>query len=443
MRAMGRPSGTGGMSLDKRSQCIRWSPYVHEGAIRNGILITVTSVLLLMSIAASTGEDPAHVSGGGGGSPITPLARSSAIVRTVVVGPLPVAVIADARTGHVFVADYGSRGHNGDVTVLDAASGVRLRVTPLRARSRAPLHPYMLAVAGRAGRVFVADVEGGITVLDAVSGAVLRTVRAGAQASSMVVDERAGRVFVAAGGMGRISMLDATSGAVVRTIPVGDDGPGAVVADERNGAVYVGTRHRIEVLDARTGALLHGTGTGAVPAPAYLAIAPQAGQVVAIGGARLAHVYLADIRTGGARDLARIGLDPTGMAVDVRTRRAFVTDAAAFDMVDLDKGTLSRTPRIGAYPFVAPVVDERAGRVLVVSGPTTHADQLAGRTTIGVTALDAATGAVRRTIVVRPPPYPLEIGPPLIALAVDEQARRAFFTNALNNTVTVLDTAQL
>jgi len=248
-------------------------------------------------------------------------------------------------------------------------------------------------------------------------------------------------VFVSGLGTGKISMLDADSGSLVRNLSVGDGGPGPIVVDERDGKAFVTTGRSVETLDGRTGFVRNTT--RAIPSPAYLAVTPWKGRIVVVGGVHSSDVYLLDTRTGTAGRPVRVGLDVTGLAVDKRTGHAFLTDAASFDVVDVRASILLRTLRIGAYPSISPVVDAQAGRVFAVSGPTTHAAQLAGKTRIGISVLDAKTGALRRTINVYPPPYPLEIGPPLIALAVDEHARRVFFTNALNNTVTVVDTSRL
>jgi YVTN family beta-propeller protein len=66
-------------------------------------------------------------------------------VRTIAVGRTPTAVVVDACTRRVFVANLGS----STVSMLDAASG-----TVLATIAVAP-HPSALAVATTAGRVFV------------------------------------------------------------------------------------------------------------------------------------------------------------------------------------------------------------------------------------------------------------------------------------------------
>lgn len=365
---------------------------------------------------------------------IRPTGSPSPIIRTTIVGKGPLAMVADTQLGHVFVANY----LDGTVSILDASTGIVRRRT-----RRVASRPSIIAVDQRTGRVFVTSqrYNGSVSALDVATGALLHTAPLGVAIQQIAVNERTGRVFVSGFGTGKISMLDAASGALVRTLPVGDNGPGPMAVDERDGEVFVVTGRGVEIRDGRTGSVRNTT--RAIPAPAYLAVTPWKGKVVVVGGPHSSDVYLLDAHTGTVGHPVRVGPDVTGLAVDKRTGHAFLTDAASFDVVDVRAGILLRTLRIGAYPSISPVIDTQAGRVFVVSGPTTHAAQLAGKTKIGISVLDATTGVLRRTINVYPPPYPLELGPPLIALAVDEHTRRAFFTNGLNNTVTVLDTSRL
>src|SRR5919204_6664871 len=137
-------------------------------------------------------------------------------VRTSAVGRVPTAVVVDARTRHVFVANLGSK----TVSMLDAASGAVLATVAVAH------HPSALAVATTAGRVFVVsddvtlDGAGRVSVLDARSGRLLRTVVVGQGEHALAVDERAGRVFVTNAGDASVSVLDARGGHVLRTTNV-------------------------------------------------------------------------------------------------------------------------------------------------------------------------------------------------------------------------------
>src|SRR5205085_11282115 len=148
-------------------------------------------------------------------------ARSGRILRTVVVhrdpfGTAPTAVVGlvvDEQTDRAFVAGYlpGS-GFRGIVSMLDATSGRLLRTV------RIGTHPAALIVDRRAGRVFVAS-AGGVGVLDARRGVLLRTLTLSAPPAAMAVDQRRGPIFIGTpgpapglklpAGTGQVSVADA------------------------------------------------------------------------------------------------------------------------------------------------------------------------------------------------------------------------------------------
>lgn len=390
------------------------------------------AVPVLFNVAAAT-----HAKAHEGWTAVTPAAtrhpsRVSPIVGVRRVGQGPLAVAVDDRMRHVFVANF----LDGTITMLDTARGTVLRTTPPVA-----LRPDLIAVDGRAGRVFIGDGQdgGGVVVLDAATAAVVRRVRIGARLLAIAPDERTGRTFVLTSDP-RVSMLDGPSGRLVRTIPVGDGGPHAVTVDERDGRVLLTTDTAIQELDAHTGAP-RGT-VGTVPSPTFVAVAPQKGRIVVLGaagapGAYVYGVYVVDIHTGVIAHRTVVGGLPTAIAVDDRTTRIFVVDGDALDTLDARSAVLLRRRRIGTYPFIMPVVATRQGVVFVVAGLTRPSSQ------VNVSVLDATTGVVRRTIAVSPPVYLRSIGFPFIALAVSERTERAYVTNAVGNTVTVLDTSHI
>jgi DNA-binding beta-propeller fold protein YncE len=116
------------------------------------------------------------------------------------------------------------------------------------------------------------------------------------------------------------------------------------------------------------------------------------------------------------------------LAVDARTRRAFVVNRAdgSLSVLDTHSGAVRRTvalERASADTTYTLAVDEQAGRVFVVSEkpPPAH-----GR----VIVLDARTGTVLgRT----------RVGLAPGTLAVSERTGRVFVTNLDGNTVSVLD----
>lgn len=138
-----------------------------------------------------------------------------------------------------------------------SASSV-VRVVTLRAR------PFAAALDAGAGRVlvvnlsaadnsvslFIADesAAGTLHVLDSGTGRALRAVPVGPYPIGVAVDERTGRVVIAAlgamdaagnaTGPGRVSILAAADGRVLRAAPVGL-GAEIVVVNERTGRAFV------------------------------------------------------------------------------------------------------------------------------------------------------------------------------------------------------------
>ncbi len=126
--------------------------------------------------------------------------------------------------------------------------------------------------------------------------------------------------------------------------------------------------------------------------------------------------------SGAASALVRIvhvGQHPVLVAVDARDRHVFVANAGplagdhvlpsrpgSVSMVDERTGAVLRTVTVGQSP-VAIAVDAPARRVFVLSAGTIST--AAGPASSGstVTVLDAATGALRRTVAVAPVPVTL------------------------------------
>jgi len=126
-----------------------------------------------------------------------------------------------------------------------------------------------------------------------------------------------------------------------------------------------------------------------------------------------------------------VGQDPSAIAVDEATSRAFVinggnptTGIGNVSVLDTRTGTLLRNIGVGVVP-IALAADGSTGHVFVINSYI-HAG---GQGTVSV--LDARTGQVMLTEPVGDVPY---------AVAVNERAGRAFVLNANDSGVSVLDT---
>jgi DNA-binding beta-propeller fold protein YncE len=215
------------------------------------------------------------------------------------------------RAGRVFVvASNMSSGKPGTVSVLDARGG---RI--IRTGTAVPV-PYAVAVDERAGRAFVLNANnGGVGVYDGASGRFLGTFNDGPNGVpaiapfALAVDARRARLFVITGNIfgqnpgTRLSVLDTRSGRLVRIPRVGMY-PSGMVVDERLGRTLVSSAGGMSILDDRTGRVLRTIGGLA----AELAVDGQHGRLfVATGtgiGSRGAYSGRAQ-RSASARRVCR------------------------------------------------------------------------------------------------------------------------------------------
>jgi len=376
--------------------------------------------------------------------------RTGAVLRTVRVGQGPVSLAFDAPTGRVFVlcagrvdfADGYARG-GGSVSVLDAATGALLRTLPvgptpltIAGPGTSPGGRQALAVDSTNGRVYVA-VPAAVLVLDGATGVVRRTitVRGGVTPnvtapSIIALGRQTRRLYVADSGdtmmpfvplsgvSGLFGVLDAATGKGIANVAVTDSGISVIAVDEQAGRVLVFELHGnreystvVNVLDARSGKLLHTTDLG-VPSDGGVAVG------VEIATGRIFVLYTPsdyEFQNG---------------AVDRQ-----------IDILDARSGKLLRTVHLptttnqGFFISRVVTVDERDNRVLVAVTQGQFTEEK-GQTVIAsdVYVLDARSGVIMRS---------LQVGPGPQDVAVDEVVRRVFVTNERSDTLSVFDAAQL
>jgi DNA-binding beta-propeller fold protein YncE len=261
---------------------------------------------------------------------------------------------------------------------------------------------WPVVVDEAAHRAFVGGVnDGTVSVIDTRTGALLRSTKVGGY-SYIAVAPRARRVAVSSSD-GAVYLLDARTGAVLVRIPylvVPRNPPDIqLVVDNSTDHLFVGFgANRVDMLDVRTGALLHHIGgcPGAIP----MAV-----------DAHTHHVFvtcddstiMVDSLTGTVlqRINATIG-DQGLMIVDDATGRVFVIGIAVPSLVlDLATGGLVRR-----LPFCGnrPEVDQITGRVFVVPTPCTPIGTYTPPLPREVLVLDGHSGAVLRHIRTDPTP---------------------------------------
>jgi DNA-binding beta-propeller fold protein YncE len=112
-------------------------------------------------------------------------ADTGTLVHTTVLHDSPVDIVADDRTGQVFVSGtndaFGSRsrqGPRGEIYVVDARTGRLMRTVPLYQSHLPPVTTNVpLALDGRAGHLWALDeANETLSVLDTGTGHLLRTI---------------------------------------------------------------------------------------------------------------------------------------------------------------------------------------------------------------------------------------------------------------------------
>jgi DNA-binding beta-propeller fold protein YncE len=209
----------------------------------------------------------------------------------------------------------------------------------------------------------------------------------------VAVDERTGRVFVAA--TNYVKVLDATSGALLRTVSGVVVGEAYIAVDVATSRVFVANLtgegrgsvsylNGVNILDARDGTLLRSLGIRQGydnSSVGSLVVDERARRVFVVGN----KVSVLDARSGAVlitRHLPRTG--PGGVAgrsdVDEQTGRLYVPIAYTANVTGPLPGTLSvvdtattrvlKTILVGVAP-VSAVVNARAAQVLILNHGTT------------------------------------------------------------------------
>ena len=367
-------------------------------------------------------------------------------VRTVALEGWPSAVAVDTRTAQAFIASSDVVHHTGRVSVLDTATGTIVRTVVVPVFPAAVAVGAAPRNAATGARVFVAGYSangrGCVYMLDARSGRILQTVvvyrdPSGAAPTAvvgLVVDEQTDRAFVAgylpgSGFQGIVSMLDATSGRLLRTVRIGTH-PAALVVDRRAGRVFVASAGGVGVLDARRGVLLRTLALSGPPAA--MAVDERRGRIF-IGTAgpapgmglpiRTAHVSVLEASGGTVITTVPLSASASVLAVDEVSGDALVGTMGGVDrqghgmagrvhVLDGRRGAVLRTVVVGQSPVVVAVYG-RHGRIVVGTRDTTaETPAPTGR----VLMLDARSGRILHTLLRNAAP---------VALAVDERAGRA------------------
>jgi len=241
------------------------------------------------------------------------------------------------------------------------------------------------ALDARRGRLYVPNlVDDTLAVLDAASGRIRHILHIGHQPDEVAVDARTGRVFVSSTADWTLTTLDARTGRPVSTQPfAAGDLPGQLVVDPVGGrGVAAGYGGQVTLFDTRTGRPLRGAVSDHGHLIEGLTVDAPARRVLGLVE-NVPAVVLLDARTVAPLRVVPVGQDPTALALDPQTGRAFVADGSdgVVSVLDVRRGRVLRRVLVGPAPMLA--VDTRRGRVVAASAT-------------GLSLLDARSGHVLR-----------------------------------------------
>jgi YVTN family beta-propeller protein len=332
---------------------------------------------------------------------------SDPLLRTIDLAGTAVAAAVDPRSGHLFVADATSDA----VVMIDARTGAVLRTLAVGSL------PLAVRVDARTSRAFVLDAgDRSLSVLDTQTGRLLRTIRLN-RPVGLVVDERAGHLFVAdADGepLGTVYTLDARTGTLRRRTSLAGEA-GSMALDSPSGRLFVlnSAQSSVSVLDAATGRLVRTVAVDAGPTAIAVDERTRHAFVFSLTGS----VSMLDARSGAVLRTTPVGNDPVSLAIDGPAGRVFVVDDLdqTLSVLDARTGRRLRAVAIGgrwlspltSQPPVDSAVDEQAGHVFLLraggcAGPGQCEDPR-------VLVLDGTSGRFLRALSAGPCPFGLAV----------------------------------
>jgi DNA-binding beta-propeller fold protein YncE len=335
----------------------------------------------------------------------------------VKVGGFPSGIALDPATDTIYVGN----GTTNTLSLIDGktcnagdASGCGQHVTA----ATAGIDPIGVAVDRSTNSVYVANFSGTVAVVDGqrcqaknTSGcrAAPATIRVGANPQFLAVDEKTDTIYVANSGDNTVSVIDGkrcalgTCGRPRASVSVGP-GPFAVAVNEATGAVYVADfgAAKVSVIDGRTcnarvvsGCRQHPPSVNVGQTPGGIAV-----------NSRTNTVYVTGELSGDVS------------VIDGTTCNARVTSGCRKRPVHVLAGLGARGIAINEATDTVYVANTAANSVSVIDGSTCNAEDHGGCGRIGV---QARVGLSPRRV------------------AVDEVTNTVYVTNALSNSVTMLN----
>jgi YVTN family beta-propeller protein len=315
------------------------------------------------------------------GTTITTAASSSvsgAPAAITLAGSSPVATGVDDTLGRIYVTrnhGEGLRASNG-VTVIDAAThGIVAEVTTGR------WGPSSLAVDAVRHLVYVTAATWGSTndhsvvvVIDGRTNRIVRRIPVGPGPKSIAVNAKTNRVYVAdQSGMDAgqsLAVIDGATGRTIGVIPMGPyaryyENPLGLAVDSRSNTVYATNplEGTLYIVDGATNTVKRALALG--DEPTAVAVDSATGRAfVAHAGRGSAKVSVIDGRTAAVVRSIRVAGSPRGVAVDPHGGTAYVT-TAGHGTVALDTATARVAGVLDCGPGAYGVTVSTTGTVIV------------------------------------------------------------------------------
>ncbi len=262
---LGRSASSG----DSAAACQAARTAASRGTQASSNIIAFASEDTWTQVVASSGRLEQRTAGAGAG--VSEAARTrdyaamTAAQHTLEIGS-PVGVAVDTTAGHIVVADSGDFGQNGQVWVVHAADGSRVRTlatTQSAQMPQAPIRsPWGVAVDHATGHIAASDHNSHrVHVWRSDDGSFVRTLGSPGSgpgqfqyARGVAVDKEGQHVFVADSQNHRVQVWRA-DGSFVRTFGSEGSGPGqfqepaGVAVDKEGQHVFVADsgNHRVQV----------------------------------------------------------------------------------------------------------------------------------------------------------------------------------------------------
>ena len=287
----------------------------------------------------------------------------------------------DAPLRRVFVLIDTTAGQvvSSRLSVVDADKGMLLRSMQL------PLAAGALSVDGRSGRLYIADTGGhSVQVYDARTLRRLALIAlGGCSPAEVAVDEAVGRAYALCSGPASSTVITLdSSGRRLNGVAIGANGMHLLV-DSARGRVYAVSAGsflsgrfgipRIDILDARSGALLRSTALG--PTIPQVALDQSHGHLYVAGsdpGTNLGVLLMLDVASGSVHARLKVGQGTTGLVVDAQRGRLFIAGASGLVPEVGRWGTLVDRVRtfLGDHPAASdlpqPGIDGPGGVITVI-----------------------------------------------------------------------------